>query len=174
MQLAYWPRWASWCWNFILDHEVRVDRRHAATMRERKRLRKVSWEEASRWKFLYVEFPGERSFWDPSATHKQFTESEASQGLIHLSALRKYMKFTFRIDRDLCFFVLKSQTNLEFVIIFHLLLLKSKNLFWSDPGWDLAKCNLLHWVSWGASLWQWAGRGRREQVPPALADFILC
>ena len=72
------------------------------------------------------------------------------------------------------FFVLKSNwspANLEFVIIFHLLLLKSKNLFWSTPGWDLAKCNLLHWVSWGASLWQWAGRGRREQVPPA---FTIC
>ena len=40
-------------------------------------------------KVFYVEFPGERSFWDSPATHKQFTESEASQGLIHLSAYRK-------------------------------------------------------------------------------------
>ena len=45
----------------FLDHEVRVDRRHAATMRERKRLRKVR-RGSFELKVFYVEFPGERSF----------------------------------------------------------------------------------------------------------------
>ena len=42
LQLGHLNRYQKCAgWAFIVDHQVRVDRRHAATMRERKRLRKV-------------------------------------------------------------------------------------------------------------------------------------